>query len=387
MKDKTILISWNKRVSPLVLAALVLGLLVWFIPSQIFPISWDFRNNLWGPAYLLVHQMSPYHIQDLFEISNAIWMPMMVGLFAPIGFLPLQWASNGWLILNLAALSLLVIILARPAQKTMIGIPLVIVALAIFPATITHFVLGQVSLVIGLILLLLINYRSTLPPVVIGLLITLSFTKPQLVVLFLPAYLIIYTREQGLAKLFRVLICIAIWMVLLCLPLFILYPGWIADFLTNLSGNNVWLYPSVFSYLISSPEMSGMAFAISGVLLAIGIGIAAYLSARLKGSRALLWVMAITPIFSPVVWSWDFVLLYPLLIWMVFETKERISSMVLYTGYGVCTIIFYLMRINRLNNDQYTIWVPLFLLVIMLTSNYLRNKRMAPVGRITDQPE
>ncbi len=239
------------------LAALVLALLLWFIPSQIFPISWDFRNNLWGPAYLLVHQMSPYHIQDLFEISNAIWMPMLIGLLAPIGFLPLQWASNAWLIINLAALSLMVSILARPARKAMIAIPLVIVSLAVFPSSVTHFVLGQVSLVIGLFLVLLIKFRHQLNPVVIGLLLTLSFTKPQLILLFLPAYLIIFFREQGLAKSVRVWIFTVVWVVLLCLPLFILYPGWIPDFLTNLSGNNVWLYPSVFSFLISSPASSG----------------------------------------------------------------------------------------------------------------------------------
>ncbi len=48
----------------------------------------DFYNELWGPAYLLVQGKSPYDTASLNPILPAVWFPMAIGFFFPLGWLP-----------------------------------------------------------------------------------------------------------------------------------------------------------------------------------------------------------------------------------------------------------------------------------------------------------
>lgn len=377
MKKELLLIHWKKIIIRCILIAMIALLFIFFVPSKIFQIPWDFRNNLWGPAHLLLDQRSPYNIQTLFEASNSVWMPVIIGLFFPIGFLPLQWASNLWILINIICLFSIVILLAKTSPRSWISIPLTVFALAIFPSTVTHFVLGQVTLVVCLVLLILIRYRSQLNPTVIGLLLAISFTKPQLILLFLPTYLVNYFREQGIKKTFIAILSTFIWIGLLCVPLFILFPAWIPDFLDNLSVNNTWFYPTLFSFLTSSLGLRAITIALASIFLAIGIGTSEFLSFKIDPSTALLWCLAITPIFSPIIWSWDFVLMYPMIVFMIYERKSAPSSLVLFCGLGLCTILFIGLRTDRLLGDQFYFWVPLLLNSTLLLSFILR--RVNPV--------
>jgi hypothetical protein len=80
----------------IILALMLAG---WFIYTS-RSTGWDFRNNLWAPAYLLIHGKSPYRISVLFDNSNAVWFPQIIGLFFPLGLLSEHQASNLWLIIN-----------------------------------------------------------------------------------------------------------------------------------------------------------------------------------------------------------------------------------------------------------------------------------------------
>lgn len=373
MKNELSKIHLLHKVTPIIIAILIVVLLIWFIPSKFFPVTWDFRNNLWGPANLLIHQRSPYNIHVIFESSNAVWMPIIIGIFFPLGYLPSQWASNLWLLLNIISLCLIVVLLARNSHKSIIWILLTLFSLAIFPSTLSHFVLGQISLIICLILYILVNYRNQLKPIIIGLFLAFSFTKPQLIVLFLPVYLVVYLREQR-QKLSSVIMYMIIWIVVFCLPLFLFFPNWVPDFFLNLSNNPPWFYPSLYSFLLSSSGSLGMSLATAWIWFIIGISIGILLTFKLDSVEALLWCLAITPLFSPVVWSWDFVLLYPLIIFMVFQKKSRVSSWVLYCSYGICTIAFIFMKIYGLVDDQMTFWVPPFLITALLLSRTLQRK-------------
>ena len=48
----------------------------------------DFYNELWGPAYLLVNGQSPYDTPILDPVLPAVWLPMAIGFFFPLGWLP-----------------------------------------------------------------------------------------------------------------------------------------------------------------------------------------------------------------------------------------------------------------------------------------------------------
>ena len=86
-------------------AAIFLGII--FLPDLPFQ-SWDFQSNLWGPAYLLVHGWSPYDIHHIIPDTNAVWLPMVVGLFAPLGLLSQAAAEKFWFLLTIAALFLII---------------------------------------------------------------------------------------------------------------------------------------------------------------------------------------------------------------------------------------------------------------------------------------
>jgi hypothetical protein len=362
----------RNMVIPLIIGILISLFLISFIPSKIYPISWDFRNNLWGPANLLIQQRSPYNIHVIYTTSNAVWMPVIIGLFFPIGYLPLQWASNLWILLNLISLFGIVILLARYSHKSIFWILVTIFSLIIFPSTVTHFILGQISLIICFVLFVLIKYRNKLKPVVIGFLIAFAFTKPQLVVLFLPAYFVVNYLDKGFQRLLWIIFYTIMWIVFFCLPLFIIFPNWIPDFLHNLSNNNKWIYPTLCSVLFSRSVNIGMALAVTSLYFVIGIGIAVFLTFRLDKFEALLWSLALTPLFCPVVWSWDFVLLYPLIIFMAFKTKSKISSLLIYCSFGVCAILFIIMEILGFRDNQLTFWVPLFLITTLLLCRALQ---------------
>jgi hypothetical protein len=54
----------------------------------------DFYNELWGPAHLLVRGESPYDTSSLNADLPAVWPPMAIGVFAPLGWLSEKTASR-----------------------------------------------------------------------------------------------------------------------------------------------------------------------------------------------------------------------------------------------------------------------------------------------------
>lgn len=379
MDDKPTQITW-KKVLPLLIFVFVAGIiLVWFVPSKIIPISWDFRNNLWGPSNLLIQHRSPYNIHAIFDASNAIWMPVVIGLFFPIGYLPLQWASNLWFLLNFLSLCLLVILMLKDIKRSIIWVPLTIFALVLFPSTVSHLVLGQISLMICLALFILIKYQNRLKPLIIGLLLAFSFTKPQLVLLFLPAFLFVYFRSKTVKQFIAVILSSIMWIILLCAPLFIFYPNWIPDFFHNFAINNAWFYPSIYSFLLAGSVSSGIALILAGIYLLIGVGLSIYLTFKLDESESLLWCLAITPIFSPIIWSWDFVLIFPLIIYLAIAKKSKSSSWILFSGLGACFLAFTLMKLFKLVNEQLTFWVPLAMVLTLLISRIFQNPKVQTI--------
>jgi len=365
--------TWKMVLYTLILVAVFLVLLAVFISSHIFPVGGDFRNNLWGPANLLVHHMSPYGIKALFTSVNAVWTPVIIGLFFPIGFLPQQQAFNIFSLFNLSALFAMAFLLTRTAEKPLMGWLAAILTLVIFPATVSQFVMGQVSLLICLDFLLLIVYFDRLKPVVIGALLAFSFTKPQLALLFLPAYLVLYYHEFGIRNLMCVIGATSAWILVFCLPLFLFYPGWVPDFLANLMGNSQWQYPTLYAFLLNGTASRAIAMALGGLYLLLGIGLAVFLTMRQTRSEALLWSLALTPLFSPIVWSWDFVLLLPMFVYLMGESISKRNGWLLYGGYAVC-ILFFIMLRSGINSDHLSFWVPPMLNAVMSASIAFRRK-------------
>ncbi len=368
------LTGWKKTLVYILLLSALFALFVWFLSTEILPIAGDFQNNLWGPSFQLIHGMSPYDISSILDGLNPVWLPMIIGIFFPLGFLPLQVASNLWFVTTGLSLFLLVIILARMSHRSSVLIFLATISLAMFPSSVAHIKYGQISLIICLLLFIVILKLNQWKPIVLGLILAVSFTKPQLIVLFLPAFCVVLYREKGLKTVFKTIAFSFACALVFCIPLFLLYPNWIPDFAHNILSNPQWPYPTLHAFLLSMLSSRTLSYVISGSYLLAGISIVVYLSRKLNGFDALMWSLSLTTLFSPVIWSWDFVLMYPLIIYLSFDRRSKTSSWIAIGGFFICMVMFIFMKNAGFVNDNYAIWVPVLLNSVMAISYMVRKK-------------
>jgi len=372
----------------ILLPFLLMGIILlsfWLFKSSLLPILSDFENNLWRPAYLLLHGMSPYNTQVQFEGLKPIWFPVIIGLFFPLGALPVQAASNIWFLFLLITLFSIIVISARKAGAPTVFVAIMAIGLGIFPSTATHFRLGQVSLLVSLLLLILSAHYQKMKPGLTGFLLAISLVKPQLIVLFFPVFITVLFRDGGGKKVIKVLSLTLFWFLISTIPLFILSPGWIRDFVQNLLDNPGWAYPTFYTIFRTILPSDTLPMILAVILLFIGIGITIAISYRLEKNEALLWSMALTPVFSPVVWSWDFVLFYPLLLFLVFNRKNLRTSITVLIGYFICLVAYITMVQLGYADDRYGFWVPIFLNLVMLIGYKFRKNPQGPASTISNE--
>jgi hypothetical protein len=348
----------------IIFSTLFLLLCSLFIIFFKFQPGWDFRNNLWAPSYLLLHQHSPYDINALFADSNSIWMPMIIGVFFPIGYLPLQQAYNLWIMINIYALLFLVYISNFDLKFSTLSFLVLLIYFVFFPSTMSVLVLGQISLLTCSILLLVIKFDHKLHPLIIGLLLALSLSKPQLAIFFIPAYMVSVYKESGFKKTIISFSYMMAGVVLTCTPVFILYPNWIPDFLINIRNNPSWLQPTLYTLIFRDLGQVGR---ILGTLFFLsGFCICLFLTMRLPKKIALLWSLALTTIFSPYIWSWDFVLLLPLFSFYFCSKMSLTRKVLLIAGYIICILVFISMKVQGNIMDAQNWWIPIFLIGVLL---------------------
>jgi len=375
---------FSQTLAKSIILVIFVAFIIWFVPNSRIPISYDFEHNLWNPSYLLINHLNPYDIEGYFSGLNPLWFPMSIGLFFPLGYLPLQWASNVWMLVNIIVLTLIVVLSVKPSQERKWLRPASLFSLVLFPATIAHFQFGQISLIICLDLLLISKYRLIFSPVFIGLLIALSLTKPQLVVIFLPVYLICYYVEQGLKKFSRILLFTCLWTAVLCLPLLMVSPSWVPQLVSNLKENPLWLYPTLYTYLALILGLNKIIYIVAALYLAIGMGTSIILLFKIDRYDALLWSMSLTPLFSPVLFTSDFVLMFPLLLSLIsLNTKSRTSDLIVLIGYWLCTVTFFVTIILGWNSFHKDVWVPIFFNIVLVAGYLSRLEKSNKIPLIT----
>lgn len=351
--------------------ALIISLLLvlFVVRSEAFS-CWDFRNNLWGPAYLLVHQQSPYRVDLLFDLGNAVWMPMAIGVFFPLGFLSLQQASNLWFVFNLIWFLLLLWISCGSRRPAIYLFGLAILLGFLFPPSVTHLWTGQISILITLIFLTIGRWNDRIPPLLLAALMALGLSKPQLAVLVLPGFLIYRLKESGWRQAAQLVVYLAGSILLFTVPLFLAYPDWFPDFLVALQKNPSWAQPSSLSFLRSAvPQMGGWIWiGLALILFAVNI----WLWLALPVRDAVYWSLALTPLVSPYIWTWDFVMILPLCISHLFQAKAKASLAILLGGYAACWGLMTTMKLRGEVSESLFWWVPWCLLAIILASRYLK---------------
>jgi len=331
--------------------------------------SWDLRNNLWGPGHLLLHGQSPYRIDLLFDHSNAVWFPMAIGLLFPLGWLNEGQAASLWLLANLGMLIAIVWMSSGVSRPRPVLLGLCVAGATLFPATVSHFTLGQFTIMTVLLLLCGARLVGKRPSFLAGLLIALALTKPQLAVLVLPGMTLGYWRASQFKAAARFLGLVFLWTVLLTIPLWVAHPRWFADFVVALSNNPIWAQPASLDRLQSALGVLGVV--IWGILALVALGLTLWLWATRSPQIAVIWSLALTTLVSPYVWSWDFVMLIPLAVYSFFHLAPARARGLMALGYvGISGVMIYI-RLHTDNSDYRYWWVPWATLAVIAGAHHI----------------
>lgn len=344
--------QWARAILLVILCAAGLGAALWFIATHQYT-AWDFRNNLWGPVHLLVTGHSPYQVEQLFQNTNAVWMPTAVGTFFALGWLPEAQATNLWAVINVALYLIAIALSTHQTKPSVLWFTLGLIGMFVFPGFVSLIRLGQISVLIMTLMLAASRCITTPRPWIFGLCVAVAAAKPQLIVLPCIGMLYAIQRQHKFEGTKTFLLAVVIWSAALTIPLWIGYPAWISDFVGALGRNPEWMQPSAFTLL--SFLYSTIGFLIWGVLAALAFWLNLRIWRQLPPERAVSWSLALTVLVTPYAWSWDFVLIIPLLVQLLFFLRPWLLRITLMAGY---TGIIYLMMVQRVSgdNDDWRFW-------------------------------
>ncbi len=340
------------------------GVLVIYLVFTVELVGWDFRNNLWAPAYLTTHHQSAYNIQVLFKDSNAIWFPQVIGVFFFLGFFPQYPASNLWAVFNIALLLALVWYSVRQSGKKVKPLKLgfLTACIFLFPPTIRHFALGQVDILIMMAFIAAVYAVERQHLTLAAFLFALALAKPQHSIVVLPlVFVYLFFIQKSPRDSVKLFLAICFFALLQTAPLWFGDPLWPRDFLSNLHRNPAWAQPGIFTLLQNRFGASGLAlwFLLYAIILAANLRI----WSKNKPEKALLWSLASTAIISPYLWSWDFVLFLPLFTDTAFRLSSLPSKLTLFLFYTVCFYGAILALQGGTASDEVLWWLPFVLTI------------------------
>ena len=358
------------RKSIVVIVGIVVLAVVLWLTATVELTSWDFRNNLWAPAHLLWRGESAYDISGMFTSSNAVWFPPIIAVFSLLGLLPLQLGTNAWLgmsVVLLVALTWYLSLQAAQSRPKPLAFGLLVLAVFLFPPTIRHLLLGQADVVLIAAMIAGTHALARNRLVLGALLFAVALSKPQLCVIVLPslvAWLVI--SQRGWRDATKFLVVTGGFALLLTVPLWLGSTQWLDDFWSNLNGNPQWSQPVLFSQLYIKAGRPGLvlwclAF-VACLVLSIGLW------CRLGPTRGVLWSMALTTVASLYLWSWDFVLLLPLLVDTVARLTNTLSRVVLFAFWAACLVLTVLSIQVVGAGDSRLWWLPLVIITGIVLS-------------------
>lgn len=354
----------------LALVAVIVGILFWnlMLPRK------DFYNELWGPAFLLVHGQSPYDTSSLNPVLPAAWFPMAIGIFFPLGWLPEVLALQVWYILTILEICL-IIYLSQGKKRNLYNTVALALICFFFPLTLNHINLGQFSVTVTLCWIFATCFLEKDKPWVAALFIALAISKPHLGLLAMLGLSYHYYLRGGFRLMFLFLARVFAMCLILCVPLFVAYPNWIPDAIMSMRANPPWLFPSL--YIVFERSFGSWGHVLWGFMSLIVIGANFWLWKRFPMKNAVYWSLALMLLVTPYVGSWDFVVLFPLLILTYINVSWQ-RKVFLWGAY--CIAWFGMARVQMLeaSHNHYFWWVPVwFICTMLLARNWqVRTKRI-----------
>ncbi len=361
---------------------------IWYLSTLQF-IGGDLHNNLWGPARLLVHGQSPYDTRVLQQPADIpwlppVWLPMAIGLFFPLGWLTVYQASQLWLIGSISILIVTIWLVGGGPRPPIVPFALSGLAAFMFPPTLSHLGLGQFTVLSTLALLLSARFVTRPRYLLAGFLVAVALAKPQLGALVVPGLFVAYGRLYRLGGVLSFVGALVLWIVLLIVPLWIAHPAWFSDFVTALRQNQEWAQPSLFTLLRLQWGTAG--WLLWGLLAAGLFGANAWLWLKYPPENAVIWSLALTPLVTPYIWSWDFAILVPLMTYAFFHLEFKPARLLFGLGYVSCWCLMVWVRFNTDNSDHRFWWIP-WLIVAGACAAYLIDARLSAHPRLPTQSQ
>lgn len=322
----------------------------------------DLRTNLWAPARLLLSRRDPYDLDNLttlseqegFMLYRSVWFPTAIGLLLPLGALPFPIAANLWLVTNIGLLCACIAICLQGRSISWAHWAILGLAILFFPPLIAHLRMGQASILVLFSLLFTTRLIEQQRPFLAGFIFSVSLVKPQLILLVAPALAFHLVTRGGWQK--PLMGCIG-GLAIQTAPLFIAFPSWLLSYFQSLAEAPQWMYASILTIARIWLGHEGLAW---GSWLLVFV-FASIITIRLWKHGALAvampWTLAMTLIASPFVWSWDQILLLPLIVSMAITLTGR-EALLWWTGYAAIIMGFIFLRLASSNVDYLYFWVP-----------------------------
>ncbi len=355
----------------LIIVVILLGL-----PSPFLPRVGvlDFRAY-WSASYLLTHGGNFADPQQLIAVErrytgwqeNYAFMtwnpPWLLVLLAPYTLVSFERAAWSWILTNITLVltstwAIWSLSAAQPTARRFIWLPALIGF--IYSPTLTAIAAGQVNTLVLAGLAGFLFFDSQANEVGAGSMLALTFVKPQLVYALLPVLVL----ESLVERRWRVVASIAVSLTILTTLVFILRPGFAAEYLAMLQGANLLNYqtPTIGGWL----EMSfGWSWAkVAGVVIApIGMILWWYHQRNLPTRTIVDAGLILSVLTVPFVWSYDFiVLLIPLMRiagWIVDGVLFKFASIAIIMAIVLADAIIFYQRFTT-DNEINFFWIPLF---------------------------
>jgi hypothetical protein len=345
----------------LALIAVVVGCLFWnlMLPRM------DFYNELWGPASLLVRGQSPYDTSSLNPVLPAAWLPMSIGFFFPLGWLPEKIALQIWYIFNIFEISLIVYF-AQGKNRNLYNTAALALICFFFPLTFNHINLGQFSITVTLCWVFAAYFLEKDKHWMSAFCIALALSKPHLGFLVLLGLSHRDYQRSGLRAMFSSWARILTMCLILCVPLFVAYPNWIPDAIVSMGSNPPWAYPSL--YILFERYLGAWGHALWGFTTLTVIGANFWLWKKLPLKNVIYWSLALAPLITPYVGSWDFVVLFPLLT-LTYVNVDWKRKVFLWVAYCIAWFGMAQVQTQSVSHNHFFWWVPLWFIgaVILVT--------------------
>ncbi len=343
--------------------------------------SWDFQISFWGPAHLLVHGGHPYTEVTPYDGDfSGRWLPQLIGAFFMIGWLPCWVAAKFWFVTELAGILFIIWLVGGRKLPSLKAFSLSLLLIALFPPLYVHLQSGQIAIFIAVLLLVIIflpKYDYPQYPFSwwIPLFLALALAKPFLGVLVYPGLLAKMYQHHGKTGAIRLILATAGWIIALMVPLTMIDPQWLDGFIYIVIKN--WGVPWNFPipYVQLKNTLGTLGIILWALIFSISLAGVLWLWLKKNSKTALVWTLALTPIATPYCSSWDFVLMLPLLVWLVLYTKSVLAKLVLIVGYLLISYFQIHMRlVNTEISDGANWWVPISLFTIFCFTFWLDHR-------------